>query len=159
MDVTADVVALAVSVAALIGVAVTWLRWVRPRIRRFFRQTTAVRDAILGREPIVDSITGKEIEPALPGLGVRMATTEQNVQAIAEGLAKIAEAQVNQQHLEERVDRLEQDHDRRLKALEDARLERVVARAESANAWRAIAAANGDTDSGDDFDLDEPDRG
>lgn len=128
---TNEAVALALGITALLGVFVGWVRWVRPKIRNGRREVVAVRDAILGRDAIHDSITGKEIEPALPGMGVRMAHQEQQMQILTEAVAKIADSHLALENLEKRV-----------KVLEDARMERVVSRAESANAWRAIAAAH-----------------
>lgn len=113
-------------VAALVG----WWRVVRPRIRRTRGEIVAIRDSILGREAIIDTITGVERAPALPGIGVRMAANEENLSRLTDAVAKIAESHV----------RLE-NHEQRIKALEDASVERVVARAESAQAWRAIDTA------------------
>jgi len=130
IDDTDRIAGLIVSLIVICGAVLGWVRWVRPRIRRGSKEIVAVRDAILGRDPITDSVTGKEIAPALPGMGVRMATTEENLRVLAEAVAKIADS-----HL--RLD----DHEVRLKNLEDARVERVVARAESAQAWRTIEKA------------------
>lgn len=138
---TNEAVALALGVAALLGVLVGWVRWVRPKIRRGRREVTAVRDAILGRDAITDSITGKEIEPALPGMGVRMAQQEQQMAIITDAVAKIADSHLRLESLESRV-----------KVLEDARVERVVTQVESAQAWRAIANAH-DADPNDAPDL------
>ena len=130
IDDTDRLAGLIVSSIVILGAVLGWIRYVRPRMRRGYRRIVAVFDAILGREPITDSITGKEIAPAQPGIGVRMATTEENLRVLAEAVAKIADS-----HL--RLD----DHEVRLKNLEDARVERVVARAESAQAWRTIEKA------------------
>ena len=123
-------VALLVGLGTLAAMALGWIRWIRPRIHSGRKEVVAVRDAILGREAIMDSITGKEIAPAVPGMGVRMATTEENLRVLADAVAKIADS-----HL--RLD----DHETRLKNLEDARVERVVNRVESAQAWRTIEKA------------------
>lgn len=122
---------LALSLCALLAVLGGWLRWIRPRWRNGRREITAVRDAILGREAQFDSITGKEISPALPGMGVRMAHQEQQMELITSAVARLAETH----------ERLE-NHESRIKKLEDAAVERVVARAESAAAWRAMEAAH-----------------
>lgn len=132
-----DAVGLALAVIALVSAVIGWLRWVRPKIHRGKREVTAVRDAILGRDPIVDSITGEEIEPALPGMGVRMAHQEQQsrdqqlqMQILTDAVSKLAESHTRLDAIENRV-----------KVLEDSAIERVVARAEAAHAWRAMAAA------------------
>ena len=106
-----------------------FLRWVRPLARQVFRDLNSARDSIVGRDAVHDSITGKEIAPALPGIGVRMATTEQQMTVLTEAVAKIADSSA-------RLD----EHDARLKHLEEAAVERVVARAESTAAWRAVEA-------------------
>lgn len=88
----------------------------------------AVRDSILGRPAVVDSITGKELAPALPGIGQRMDTVERALVALADQHAVL------------------EDHETRLKALEDARVERVVTQVESAAMWQAVAKAADETD-------------
>lgn len=97
----------------------TWRRF-RPSVRR----ATAAIDALVGKEAVTDR-SGKEIEPAQPGLVHRTTTLEQAVATL-----------VNQ---DERIKHLENDHGARLKALEDARVERLVNQAESAHMWRAVA--------------------
>jgi hypothetical protein len=118
------------ALGALLSVLVGWFRWVRPRYRRTRSEVTAIRDSILGRDAIRDSITGREIEPALPGVGVRLAATEEHLGVLAQAVATIAESHV----------RLE-DHETRISALEVASVERIVSRAESAAGWRAMEAA------------------
>lgn len=142
IDQTHELVGLAASVVALLGIIGGWLRWVRPRWRRASREVVAVRDSILGRDAIVDSITGREIAPALPGIGQRVATIEQALVTLAGQEERFTAIEENQS-----------DFARRLGALEQARLERVVTQAESANAWRAVAAAHGDVDPDAEPDL------
>lgn len=108
----------------------SWVRWLRPRVRKIGREVTGVRDSILGREAIHDSITGKEIAPALPGVGVRLAENERHLSVLSDAVAKIADSHV----------RLE-DHESRIQKLEEAAVERVVGKAESIAAYRAIEAA------------------
>lgn len=118
-------------VIALLGVFVGWLKWLRPKIRSARQDGVAIRDAILGRDPVVDSITGKEIAPALPGMGVRMAHQEQQMDLITRAVAQLASTHT-------RID----NHETRIQKLEEASVERVVTRAESAAAWRAMEAAH-----------------
>lgn len=119
-------VAAAIGALALLGrYALRGWRWQRA----FSRKATAIGDAILGRDAVVDSITGKEIAPPLPGMGVRMAHQEQQMEAITVAVTKLAS---QQEYLV--------DHERRIKALEDSSLERIVTRAESAQAWSAVEA-------------------
>lgn len=128
-----------ITLGTLAGLFAAFWRWVRPRLRRTTADTVAVRDAILGRDAIVDSITGREISPALPGIGVRMATTEQRMTVLAEAVSKLADSHQHMESLDRRTD----DHERRIKALEEGAVERVVARAESLQAWRAVEAVAG----------------
>jgi hypothetical protein len=120
-----------VVLGSALGIIFGWLRWVRPRMRTAAREIAAVRDSILGREAVTDSITGAELSPALPGMGVRVAETERHLGVLAQAVATIAESHV----------RLE-DHEARLVRLEEAAVERVVARAESTAAWAAMQAAS-----------------
>lgn len=105
---------------------------------------TAVGDAILGREAVVDTITGKEIAPALPGMGVRMAHQEQQMEAITAAVTRLA----SQQEAIVELKRGQDEHEERLQRLEQASVERVVTKAESAAAWRAVEAVakSGDAD-------------
>jgi hypothetical protein len=43
-----------------------FFRWVRPKMKQAASDIQAGRDALIGREAIFDSITGKELVPALP---------------------------------------------------------------------------------------------
>ena len=130
IDNTDRAVGLILSLAALGALLVGYVRWLRPRWRTFWREIRAIRDALLGREAITDSITGDERVPALPGLGVRMASVEENQTRITEALVKLADSH-----------ELIQDHENRIKALEAAAVERVVTKVESAQAWRTIEKA------------------
>lgn len=96
----------------------------------------AVRDSILGRPALVDSITGEERAPALPGIGVRMAHQEKQMSLLTEAVATLAESHVRIEHVESEV----RDLTGRVTLLEEASVERVVNRADSAAAWRAVEA-------------------
>lgn len=112
---TAENVAVAVGILTILGIVIGALRWMRPRWRSAARTWVAFRDTFLGRDAIMDTTTpGREIEPALPALGVRMSKVE------------IAVAQLAEQH--RRLD----NHEDRIVNLEQARVERVVTQAESA---------------------------
>lgn len=99
-------------------------------IKAILRDLRGGRDALLGRDAVVDTITGEERVPALPGIGVRMAHQEQQMELLTEAVAKLASTHT----------RLE-NHETRILKLEEAAVERVVTRAESAAAWRAMEAA------------------
>lgn len=146
LEQTNALIGLGIGAATLLGIVIGWMKWVRPRIRKGVDQVTGVRDAILGREAIVDSITGKELAPALPGMGVRMAQQEAVSKLQQEQMTLLTDAVAKLANTHQRLD----DHDRRLNALEAAAIERVATKAESVAAWRAVAAVAGDKD------VDEP---
>ena len=139
---TQALIASATSILALLGAIAVWVKRVRPRFRRWGKQWRMARDSIVGRDPIVDSITGVEKSPALPGIGVRMATTETQLGTLTEAVAKIADSHA----------RLE-NHEGRLNALEAAAVERIVTKADSVAAWRAVEAVAGGHP-GDEAELD-----
>lgn len=115
-----------VGAAALIGaLAVIWKAIRRARTASWgaIGDAVKIRDSIIGRPAMVDSITGEEKSPALPGIGQRMDTVERAVATLAD------------QH------RVLDDHEDRLKRLEVASAERIVNRSDSAQAWRAMTAA------------------
>lgn len=120
----------ALAAVGLLSAFVGWVKWLRPRLRETKRDSIAIRDAILGRDPVVDSITGKELAPALPGIGQRMATVEQ-------ALVTFAQNQHDLEVLRSRVD----EHDTEILALKNAAIERVITKAESVAAWQAMEAA------------------
>lgn len=130
LDSTQALAGIAGSLVIILGGIGAWVRWVRPGYRRTKADFIAARDAVVGRDAIVDTITGKELAPALPGVGVRLDKQEQQMDLLTTAVAKIADSHV----------RLE-DHEARIHALEAAAVERVVARAESAQAWRAMEKA------------------
>lgn len=121
----ADTIAAAATIAGLLGAAyATWRRF-RPSVRR----ASSAVDALVGREAVTDR-SGQIIEAAQPGLVHRVATVEEAVVEIRHVVALWTETQK----------RLDQ-HDGRIRQLEDSRLERLVTQAESAHMWRAVADA------------------
>lgn len=139
-----ELIALALGVVALAGVIAGWLKWVRPRLQSARQDAIAMRDSIIGRDAVVDTITREEIAPAVPGIGVRMANQEEFTKAQAHqmelltgAVAKIADSHEQLAKHAALLDEL----GGRVRALEEASVERVVARAESAAAWKAIEAA------------------
>lgn len=131
MDLTRTnaILGLALSVLALLGFVLGWLRVVRPRWRRGLSRVGAALDTIAGREAITDNITGKELAPELPSIGKRMESVEDSV-------ARLVDVVESQHHQDEQL----ADHERRLKQLEDQTIERIAAKAESVSAWRAVEA-------------------
>jgi hypothetical protein len=124
----------------LCGIVAGFFRWVRPGMKQVASDVRAGRDALVGRDEIKDSITGRVLVPALPGIGVRMASTENNLTELTVAVAKLADNDQRTTELEHWRAEVEQ-----WRASVDAQtVERVVTRAESAAAWRAVeAVANG----------------
>lgn len=106
-------------------------------LKGFLVDMRGFRDAILGREPVLDTITREVIKPALPGIGTRMAHQETQMELLTVTVTKLVDQQVFQQQLAERVDSVEG----RVERLEAQAVERIVSRQESANAFRAMEAA------------------
>lgn len=107
-----------------------WLRWWRPKFRVAHRDVRAVKDSLLGREAVNDSITGRELSPAIPGIGQRMAVIE-------EAVAAIASNQTQMNHVVQEVDDLKG----RVASLEAQELTRAMARTESIEMLRTIDTA------------------
>ena len=137
MNEAGDWLTFTLALCGLLTVLVGWLKWVRPRYRRGRTQFVAARDSIIGRPAVYDSITGAEREPALPGVGVRLANTEEHLGTLAQAVATLAESHAL---LEDHTLRIS-NHEDRIKDLEEARVERIVGKVESAAAFRAMEAA------------------
>lgn len=129
---TQDWLTLFLAAGAVLSLIVGWVKVIRPRWHRGRSQFVAARDAIVGRDAVVDTITGVERSPALPGVGVRLANQEHHLGVLAEAVASIASSH----------HKLE-DHESRILALEEATVERI--RADSAAAWGAMEAATKST--------------
>lgn len=125
-----DALAAALGIVGLITAVGGWLKVIRPRWRRARAQFIAAKDSIIGRPAELDSITGREIAPALPGVGMRLASIEDHNGRLTEAVASLAKSH-------ERLD----DHETRISALEVASVERIVTRVESAAGWRAVEEA------------------
>ena len=117
----------------------------------------AIRDTLVGRDAVLDSITGREIQPAQPGIGSRMADQEQDVRGIrndvgllTRAVADLAEAQADMTQIQGRMadhERRISDNDRRLTAIEQGHhLERMAGKAESIHLFRAIESIANDDD-------------
>jgi hypothetical protein len=118
-----EAVAIAGVVVGLIGAAYGAWRRFRPGVKR----ASAALDAIIGKEAVTDR-SGQVMEPSQPGLVHRVATVEEAVVEFRHMVGLLTETQHTLT-----------DHGARLKALEDARVERLVSQAESAHMWRAVA--------------------
>lgn len=116
----------------LLGLAVAtvaaFIKWLRPRIREVRTDARAIRDTLVGRPAVRDSITNRVVSPALPSIGDRMASQEEAVQKVADAVQQLATT----------ATRLDQ-HDRRLNRIEDAlQIDRRLDKIEAVQLLRTI---------------------
>lgn len=83
-------------------------RSVMKHVRLWSNTATKVSDVLLGRDAVIDSITGQELSPPLPGIGTRMSKQEDQMELLTKAVSTLSENHT-------RID----DHERRLTALED----------------------------------------
>lgn len=123
-----------VAVLLVSGYKVLWYgkRGGRPGwIKGFLQDVRGFRDAILGREEQRDSITREVVQPALPGIGVRMAHQESQMAEVTRALTTLVDQ-----------DRRLNDHEGRIVRLEGAADERMLTKIESIAAFDAMAKAH-----------------
>lgn len=124
-----EIVPLTVGLIAIMTAFIAWLKWVSPLIRKGKKEAIAVRDVLLGRDAITDTTTGREVSPPLPGIGQRIDTVERAVTVMAD------QSRILDNHTDLIAANAEAIED-----LKAARMERVITRAESAQAWAAMEA-------------------
>lgn len=140
---TPDAVQIALTVGSLAAAwvciwkvgAPTW-RWIKGVSTR----TGAALDTLGGRPPIVDRVTGKELSPEIPALGVVLADMSDRLDRVA--------------NVNDRLDRhdiLFSKHDKAISALIAGSAERAATALSSAALLNAVA--NADTVHGDTTDL------
>lgn len=120
-------------VVAIVGGLVTLAVLARKawkRILRAVKKGNDVIDTLVGRDAIYHPESGKELEPASPGIGARMVRLEDAFLTLVNQGDRISALEHNQIK-----------HDEAIEELKAAQMERVIARAESAQAWSAIEAA------------------
>lgn len=126
-----------ITIGAVLAVVGGWLKVIRPRWKKFSKKAVAALDSIVGRDEVRDSITDELKIPALPGIGVRMAAVEHSNEITAIAIQKLVDQQEHLIKMGKRVD----EHEDRITKLETNQVERVVARAETTAAYRAIETA------------------
>lgn len=114
-------------VTAVVALAAA-LRWLLPRLARFFGSVTQTFETINGKAAVVDH-SGREVEPPVPGVQVQLADIKAVVSDQSQQNTRLTAIEAEQV-----------DHTHRLTRLEEAHIERVVTRAESAQAWAAVEA-------------------
>ena len=105
--------------------------------RRMKSDARAIRDTLVGRDPVLDSITGEEIRPAIPGIGSRVSSIEAQGATTAEQLSILTRAVADMAASTDRIDKLEE----RVTAIEQGHfLERLAGKAESIQLFSTIEA-------------------
>jgi hypothetical protein len=144
---TATSLGIVLTLATLVGLWLTHYKVVRPWWRRIKRDVVGGRDVLVGRPAIVDPVSKKEIAPPLASLGERLEVhgerLEENQAEINGTLKKVVALLESQQAQDRRLNDHEDQlaaHDDRIVNLENGVVERVVTKAESAAAFRAIEA-------------------
>lgn len=135
-----DRAAALVTLCTLVGLWLGWLKVLRPRARRLWRRVDGALDTLGGRPPIVDNESGRELAPALPPLGERLATMEDALVRLATTSERMDEESRRLDTVTEQVG----DLTRRVTVLETSSVERIAAHAESAQMWRAVAERDTD---------------
>lgn len=138
-DVTDTILGIGAVVALLFG----WSRVLKPRLSKAWRATLGFIYSLVGREAIIDPVTEEVLVPAKPGLGLWMANQEHLANQNAKQMAELTETVATLAKVVEHQGRLDivvEDHERRLTALEAARVEQLIARKESTAAYEAITA-------------------
>lgn len=111
-----------------VGTIYAFLKWLKPRLHEVRSDARAIRDTLVGRPAVRDSITNRVVSPALPSIGDRMASQEEAVQKVADAVQQLATT----------ATRLDQ-HDKRLNRLEDAlQIDRRLDKIESVQLLRTI---------------------
>lgn len=130
------IMALAGTAFGLLGLVLAYTRRIRPIFKRVIDTWSALTELLFGR-PAEDAnpITGAGPVPAVLGIGPRLAAQEQAQSAQSEQMTVLTEAVAKLVDNERRITSLES----RVSTLEDTRVEQVVAKAESAAMWSAIA--------------------
>lgn len=136
---------IATALAAILGLLALvwgWATRIKPKIRRVADVWDGLVELLFGRpEEPENPITGAPAVPPVLGIGPRLATTEVVLGQQREELSVLTKAVAKLVDNEHRLTALEH----RVTVLEDARVEQVVAKAESAAMWQVIAHEQQDT--------------
>lgn len=102
------------TLCGLLALWVGWLKVARPKWRRFRDRVSGTLDSIAGREPIVDKSSGRELAPRMPPIGEHLANINDRLNQLSDVRGTL------------------DNHEGRLQALEDSRVEKIVSAAERA---------------------------
>lgn len=136
--------------SGVVLIVVGFWRWALPKWRNTKSDARAIRDTLVGREAVRDSITGEEIRPAMPGIGVRVSSIEKQGQTTSDQLGILTRAVADMARSHERIDNLEH----RVTAIEQGHfIERMAGKAESIQLFRTIEQVNKAVDDPDPDDA------
>lgn len=130
---TAERLAVIATAVSLLGALYTWVKFIRPRVRRFWRLVIAALETLAGRGEIPDEATGRVLPAILP-LHRRLAGIEEAQAAQAVTLQTLVKIQADQTALQ----RTATDHEIRIQSLEDIEVEKTLTREEALEMWRAM---------------------
>lgn len=126
---TSDQATVGAFLVVALGSLAASARWVWPRLARFFRSLDTMFETINGRPAELDR-AGRVVSQPVPSLGVQISDLRQAVADQANQDARITAVEEAVTDLGKRVTAMESGH----------QIERIVTRAESAQAWKAVEA-------------------
>jgi hypothetical protein len=142
LDNTQAVITLASGAVLILSALIAaWVRKVGPWLKEQAWKRQAKDDFLVGRPPAINRITG-EATPALPSAAEQFGAISKEVRSLSQQMGPLTQAVAQIAESHKRLD----DHEGRIKTLEEQAVERVVTKAESAAAWRAMEAIAHDPD-------------
>jgi len=139
-DLSAAQVVLGCVLTALTLAGIIAKRW-GPKYRRAKAKAVAGWAQLFGTEEIRHKVTGKVLVEASPGVGVQVNDLKDAVTKLVDLHAQTEALQAAHHGHDRRITKVEND----VEALQNNLVERIVGRAESAAAWRAMEAASNST--------------
>jgi hypothetical protein len=142
---TPDALQVALTLTTLAAIWLGWAKVVGPKLKPAWSRLVGTIQAIAGRDPIIDKVTGKEIAPALPPLGEQLST-------INDTMAKLVVVIESNHDAHKRIDQVVQrvdGHDQALAILAGAQIEKAALHKENAAFFDMVAKRDSDV-------IDEP---
>lgn len=78
-----------IAIGAASSVVIGLWRWGWPLVRKVAHTFRAIVEVILGRPPVLDHATGRELDPEVLGVGRRMDRSEENQRQVQAQLAEM----------------------------------------------------------------------
>lgn len=131
-----------------------WFKWLGPKWQAKSQKWNQAIDSLVGRDAIIDSITGEERVPALPGMGVRQAKTEQQLELLTTTVAKLVDQEAAIAEIRTLV--LQNTHN--IALLQAAAVERVASKVEQTEMWKTMQRIKDEDPTLDGDVVDDPSR-